>query len=56
MHRNYVFVTLQRTIQRDFQPYSVTLSKSFETLSSCSNSVIQIAKTSYGMKTEAAWW
>lgn len=34
MHQNYVFVPLRYNIQRDFQPYSVTLYKSFETLSS----------------------
>lgn len=34
MHWNYDFVSLQYNIQRDFQSYGVTLSKSFETLSS----------------------
>lgn len=34
MYWNYVCVPLRYNIQRDFQSYSVTLSKSFETLSS----------------------
>lgn len=34
MHQNYVFVPLRYNIQRDFHPYSETLSKSSETLSS----------------------
>lgn len=34
MHRNDDFAPLQYNIQRDFQPHGVTLSKSFETLSS----------------------
>lgn len=34
MHRNDDFAPLQYNIQRDFQLHGVTLSKSFETLSS----------------------